>query len=64
MFLLQGHLYEENEAIYRQLTSNNNSATATKMSVEKRVRAALNFIALIPSRKIRQMLANFPGVEV
>lgn len=62
MFLLQGHLYEENKTIYRKL--NNNSATATKMSVEKRVLTALNFIALIPSRKIRQMLANFPGVEI
>ena len=40
------------------------TATATKTSVKKRVRAALNFIALIPSRTIRQMLPNFSGVEL
>jgi len=39
------------------------TATATKTSVKKCVLAALNFIALIPSRSIYQMLANFSGVE-
>ena len=34
-------------------------ATATKRSLKKWIRAALNFIALIPSRLIRQMLAKF-----
>ena len=40
------------------------TTTATKMSLKKRIRAASNFIALIPSRLIRQMLANFCGVEL
>ena len=35
------------------------TAMATKTSLKKRVRAALNFIALIPSRSIRQMLSIF-----
>ena len=35
------------------------TATATKRSLKKWIRAASNFIALIPSRLIRQMLANF-----
>ena len=34
-------------------------ATATKTSLKKWIRAAWNFIALIPSRSIRQMLAKF-----
>ena len=38
-------------------------ATATKTSIQKWIRAASNFIALIPSRLIRQMLAiDFSGV--
>ena len=32
-------------------------------SLKKWIRAVLNFIALIPPRSIRQMLANFSGVE-
>ena len=32
---------------------------ATKTSLKKWIRAAWNFIVLIPSRLIRQMLANF-----
>ena len=39
------------------------TTTATKTSLKKRIRAASNFIALIPSLLIRQMLANFCGVE-
>ena len=39
------------------------TTTATKTSLKKRIRAASDFIALIPSRLIRQMLANFCGVE-
>ena len=35
------------------------TATATKTSLKKWIRAASNFIALFPSRLIRQMLANF-----
>ena len=38
-------------------------ATATKTSFEKSIRAASNLIALIPSRLIRQILANFFEVE-
>ena len=38
-------------------------ATATKTPVKKCVRASLNLIALIPSPSIREMLANFSGVE-
>ena len=34
-----------------------------KMSLKKGSRAASNFIALIPSRLTREMLANFFGVE-
>ena len=33
------------------------------MSLKKWIRAVLNFIALIPPRSIRQMLANFSGAE-
>ena len=39
------------------------TATATKTSVENGVRAASNFITRFPSRSIREMLANFSGVE-
>ena len=39
------------------------TVTATKTSLKKRIRAASNFVALIPSRLIRQMLTNFVGVE-
>ena len=38
-------------------------ATATKKSLKKGIRTASNFIALIPTRSIRQMLADFSGVE-
>ena len=38
-------------------------ATATKTSFKTSIRAASNLIALIPSRLIRQMLANFFEVE-
>ena len=38
-------------------------ATATKTSFEKSIRAPSNLMALIPSRLIRQMLANFFEVE-
>ena len=37
--------------------------TATKTSLKKWIRAASNFIALIPSQLIRQMLENLFGVE-
>ena len=43
--------------------SNNGGDGYTKTSVKKCVLAALNFITLIPSRSIHQMLANFSGVE-
>ena len=39
------------------------TATARKTSFKKWIRAASNFIALIPSRLIRQKLAIFSGVE-
>ena len=39
------------------------TATATKTSLKKWICVASNFIVLIPSRLIRQMLANFFGVE-
>ena len=39
------------------------TVTATKTSLKKWIRAASNFIALIPSRLIRQILANVFGVE-
>ena len=39
------------------------TAMVAKTSLKKWIRAASNFIALIPSRSIRQMLANFSGVE-
>ena len=41
----------------------NNPATAKKTSVKKCVRAASNLMR-IPSRSIRQMLANFSGVKI
>ena len=37
------------------------TTTATKTSLKKGILAASNFIALIPSRSIRQMLVNFSG---
>ena len=37
------------------------TATATKTSVKKSVRAGSNFIAFIPSRSTGQMLANLSG---
>ena len=40
------------------------TAMATKTSLKKWIRAASNFIALIPSRAILQMLAIFSGVEL
>ena len=39
------------------------TATATKTSVKKRVRAASNLIAPIPCRLIRQMLEKFSVVK-
>ena len=39
------------------------TVTATKTSLKKWIRAASNFIALIPSRSIRQMLEYVFGVE-
>ena len=40
------------------------TVTATKTSLKKWIdRTASNFVALIPSRLIRQMLANFVEVE-
>ena len=39
------------------------TATATKTSLKKSVRAALDFIALIPTRSFRQILENISGVE-
>ena len=67
MFLLQGHLFffhAENKTINRELVSQNGPQRLQKKAVEKHFRAALNFIALIVSHKIRQMLAKFSGVEV
>ena len=40
------------------------TATATKTSLKMWSRAASNFIALIPSRSIHQMLSIFSGVEL
>ena len=39
------------------------TATATKTSLKKWIHTPSNFVALIPSRLIRQMLANFVEVE-
>ena len=39
------------------------TAMVTKTSLKKWIRAASNFIGLIPSRSVRQMLANFSRVE-
>ena len=39
------------------------TATVTETSVYKCVRVVSKLIALIPSRSIRQMLANFSGLE-
>ena len=39
------------------------TVTATKTSLKKWIHTASNFVALIPSRLIRQMLANFVEVE-
>ena len=39
------------------------TVTDTKTSLKSLIRAALNFIALIPSRSIRHMLANFARAE-
>ena len=38
--------------------------TATKTSFEKWIRAASNLITFNPSRSIRQMLADYSGVQV
>ena len=43
--------------------SNDDGDSSTKMSLKKCSRAASNFIAIIPSRSICQMLAIFSGVE-
>ena len=42
---------------FRELSNNDRDC------YEKSIRAASNFIALIPTCSIRQMLANFSGVE-
>ena len=39
------------------------TVTDTKTSLKSLIRAALNFIALTPSRSIRHMLANFARAE-
>ena len=39
------------------------TALVAKKSLKKWIRAASNFIELIPSRSVRQMLANFSGFE-
>ena len=39
------------------------TVTATKTSLKKWIRTASNFVALIPYRLIRQMLAKFVEVE-
>ena len=39
------------------------TAMVAKTSLKKLIRAASIFIGLIPSRSVRQMLANFSGVE-
>ena len=39
------------------------TVTATKTSLKKWIHTASNFVALIPSRLIRQMLANIVEVE-
>ena len=48
-------------AVLVEILSNNYGDGYTKTSL-KEIRAASNFIALMPSRLIRQMLANFSGV--
>ena len=50
-----------NASSYRVLATT--TATATETSLKKRIRVASNFNALIPSRLIREMLANGFGVE-
>ena len=35
------------------------TSTATKASLKRRIRAAINFVAFIPSRSIRQIMAIF-----
>ena len=47
----------------RELKPATTTTTATKTSLKKRICVASDFIPLIPSRLIRQMLANFVGVE-
>ena len=39
------------------------TAKATKTSLKKSIRVASNLISLIPSRLLRQILANVFGVE-
>ena len=39
------------------------TVTATKTSLKKWIHTASNFVALIPSRLIRQMLTNIVEVE-
>ena len=49
---------------YRELTKKaTKTATATKMIVKNWLRTASNFLVLILSRLIRQMLASFSLVE-
>ena len=41
----------------------NNDGLGYKNVIEKYIYAALNLIALVPSRSIRQIMANFSGAE-
>ena len=45
------------------LISDRRTYYPSKTSLKNRIHAASKFIALIPSRLIRQMLTNFFGVE-
>ena len=47
----------------RHMITRLTTATTTKTSLKMWIRATSNFIALIPTRSIRQMLAIFSGVE-
>ena len=58
---LSGRRRPENVSILSSLLTT--TATAAKKSLKKWIRAASNFIVLIPIRPIRQMLANFSGAE-
>ena len=49
--------------IIKELKQQRRRRLATKTSLKKWIRTASNLIALIPSRLLRQMLANVFGVE-